>query len=152
MSYILHILAMDVQWICQLWQICEYHYTLGLFPAIFIIPTNGIYAGLVESSSNLPFYFHKINFNSILPSIFGLNLPKSPIHVFKGNFVCISQLQWKITEIQPSLVIADLIFLKHIHLAVKCLLFLTTASDVLTLCRSTAFYSRFRLVNELKPI
>ena len=113
MSYILHILAMDVQWISQLWQICEYHHTFGLFPAIFIIPTTGIYAVLVESSSNLSFYFHKINFNSTVSSIFGLNLPKSPIHVFKGNFVGISQLQRHITEVQPSLVIAVLIkFLK----------------------------------------
>ena len=60
-----------------MWQICEHHHTLGLFPAIFIISTTGIYAGVVESISNLPFYFHKINFNAILPSIFGLNIPKS---------------------------------------------------------------------------
>lgn len=121
----------------------------GIFPAIFIIPTTGIYAALVESSRNLnlSFYFYKINFNSILPSIFGLNLPKSPLQVFKENFVCISQLPRKITEVQPSLVIAVLIkFLKtHTHLTVKCLLFLSTASDVLTLCRSTAFYSRIQV-------
>lgn len=102
----------------QLWQISEYHHALGLFPAIFIIPTTGIYAGPVESSSNLPLYFHKINFNSILPSIFGLNFPKSPLQVFKENFVCISHLQRKITEVQPSLIIAVLIkFLKtHTHI------------------------------------
>lgn len=84
-----------------------------------------------------------------MPSIFGLNLPKSPIHVFKGNIVGISQLHRKITEVQPSLVIAVLIkFLKtHTHLAVKYLLFLSTASDVLTLCRSTAFYSRIQYMN-----
>jgi hypothetical protein len=112
-SCILHILAMNLQSVSQLWQICEYHYSLGLFPAIFIIPTTGNYAGLVESSSNLPFYFHKINFNSTLPSIFGLNLPRSPLQVFKVNFVCIFQLQRKMTEVQTSIVIATLIkFLK----------------------------------------
>jgi hypothetical protein len=112
-SYILHLLAMDLHSNSQLWQICEYHHTLGLFLAIFIISTTGIYAGPVESSSNLPFYFHKINFNSILPSIFGINLPKSPLQVFIENFVCISQLQRKITEVHPSLVIPVLIkFLK----------------------------------------
>jgi hypothetical protein len=114
-SYILHILAMDLQAISQIWQICEYHHTLGYISSNFIIPTTGIYAALVESSRNLnlPFYFYKINFNSILPSIFGLNLPKNPLQVFKENFVYISQLPRKITEVQPSLVTAVLIkFLK----------------------------------------
>jgi hypothetical protein len=77
------------------------------------MPTTGIYAGPVDSISNLPFCFHTINFNNILPSILGLNLPKSPLQVFKENFVCISQLQRKITEVQTSSLIAVLMkFLK----------------------------------------
>lgn len=136
---------MDLQSISQLWQICEYHHTLRLFPAIFIIPSTGTYAVLVESNSNLPFYSYKINFNSILPSIFGLNLPESPLQVLRGNLVCISQLQTKIIEVQASLFIAVLIKFLKTHTSYSEMFTISLHSKWCSYTyRSAAFYSRIQ--------
>jgi hypothetical protein len=123
-----------------------HHHILGSFLETFIISHhwNQSWARWIYFTTyDLPSHFYKINFNTILSSIFSLNLPKGFFLLGVSKELCVHF--WTLTQKLLSVITA--IFIRT-HLTGKHSLSLSTPSVFLHWWSPT-FYKELWLVNKL---